>query len=106
MAMMKVFLFGGVRIAHDDQPADPRATKSIQALLAFLVIHRHHPHRRDVLAGLFWGDSSESRARSCLSTALWRLRAVLEPQGIPRGTYLRIGPADEVGIDPRSDLWL
>lgn len=79
---------------------------SVQHLLAFLLIKRHRLHPRPVLAGLFWGDSREERARSCLSTALWRLRKVLEPDGIPKGTYLVTTSSDEVGFNVDSDHWL
>jgi DNA-binding SARP family transcriptional activator len=40
-----------------------------------------------------------------LSTALWRLRQVLEPEGIPRGTYLIARPG-AVGFNCDSDYWL
>jgi DNA-binding SARP family transcriptional activator len=75
-------------------------------LLAYLLLHRQHCHSREVLAGVFWGDQSEERSRSCLSTALWRLRQVLEPPGIDRGTYLLTTPMGEVSFNWASDHWL
>ena len=58
------------------------------------------------MAGVFWGDQSEERARSCLSTALWRLRGVLEGNGVPKGAYLVTNSLGEVGFNSASDHWL
>jgi DNA-binding SARP family transcriptional activator len=78
----------------------------VQALLAYLVLQRRRSHPREVLTGLFWGDHPEARARSCLSTALWRLRRVLEPPGVSRGTYLVTSRIGEVGFNCNSEHWV
>jgi DNA-binding SARP family transcriptional activator len=75
-------------------------------LLAFLLLQRHRTHPRATLTDLFWQDVSQDQARSCLSTALWRLRGALEPEGVPHGTYLVNTPAGEVGFNAQSDYWL
>ncbi|MFQ6102462.1 MAG: BTAD domain-containing putative transcriptional regulator, partial [Anaerolineae bacterium] len=106
MRVLRISLFGGVRIAHDGQISGMKVTRIVQTLLAYLLLQRHRSHPREVLAGLFWGDHSQERARSCLSTALWRLRRVLEPEGTPRGTYLMTTPAGEIGFNRESDHWL
>jgi len=80
--------------------------RSVRGLLAFLILFRERIHAREALAGLFWGDSSEDRARSSLSTALWRLRTILEPEGTLRGTYLLSTATGEVGFNRESDHWL
>ncbi len=53
-----------------------------------------------------WGDYPENKARGCLSTTLWRLRRVLEPENVTQGTYLLTTYADEVGFNWDSDFWL
>ena len=106
MSSLRVFLFGGFQITHlGDCACERTLTRSVQALLAYLLLHRRY-HPRDTLLGLFWGDHSEERARSCLSTALWRVRRVLEPRGVPRGTYLLTTPTGEIGFNRDSDYWL
>ncbi|HBY07466.1 MAG TPA: hypothetical protein DEH22_06640 [Chloroflexi bacterium] len=50
----------------------------VRALLAYLVVERSRPHRRESLAELFWGQSPESRARQSLRMALTRLRQSLD----------------------------
>src|SRR5688572_25415144 len=106
MSTLRIFLFGNVRISHEGWSAEVKVTHAVQGLLAYLLLHRHRCHPREVLTDLFWSNHSEERARSCLSTALWRLRRVLEPPNIPQGTYLATTPSGEVGFNRMSDYWL
>jgi DNA-binding SARP family transcriptional activator len=105
MAALRIQLFGTVQLSHAGRTQDARLTHAVQSLLAWLLLHRRKVHARETLAGLFWSDQSEARARSCLSTTLWRIRQVLEPEGVPRGTYL-IAQPDAVGFNCASDHWL
>jgi DNA-binding SARP family transcriptional activator len=43
-------------------------------LLAYLLVHRRAPQRREHLAGLFWPDSPEAQARTNLRRELHHLR--------------------------------
>ena len=107
MSSLRVCLFGGFQIAHDSDPtANNKMTRGVKALLAYLLLFRHRIHPREVLTGLFWGDHSEERARSCLSTALWRVRRALEPEGTPKGTYIVTTSTGEVGFNQESSHWL
>ncbi len=106
MAALDIFLFGTGRIAHDAAPAETCLPPSSRALLGYLVLNRHQPHHRDVLASEFWADVEDRCARNRLSTALWRLRRELEPDGVPTGSYLQAGRTGEVRFDPTSDHWL
>lgn len=105
MAALRIQLFGTVQVSHEGRSLDGRLIHTVQSLLAWLLLNRRKTHAREALAAQFWGDQSESRARSCLSTALWRLRQVLEPDGVPRGTYLIAHPS-VVGFNCDSDYWL
>jgi DNA-binding SARP family transcriptional activator len=102
---LRVHLFGSVRVSIPGRP-DVRLTHRLQPLLAYLLVERRRAHPREALAGLFWGDHSEERARACLNTALWRLRALLEPTPVPRGTYLRTTASGEIAFNTESDYWL
>lgn len=103
---LHIALFGNVRITFNDRQLAEKVTRTAQTLLAYLLIQRHRSHSRDVLAALLWGDRDEAHAHSCLNTALWRLRGLLEPQGIARGTYLATNAAGEVGFNPHGHYWL
>ena len=106
MTALRICLFGSIRIARADWASELKITRAVQALLAYLLLYRHRIHPREVLANLFWGDHPEEQARSCLSTALWRLRCALEPGDTTRGTYLVTTPMGEVGFNHKSDYWL
>jgi DNA-binding SARP family transcriptional activator len=72
-------------------------------LLAFLVLHPNRPCRRDMVAGMFWGDSTDDKARASLRSALWRLRRVLEPDGVAKGTYVRVASTGDVAFNGDSE---
>jgi DNA-binding SARP family transcriptional activator len=107
MNVLNISLFGTVRISHSN-PSIPscKSTHTIQALLAYLALQRNRLHSRDVLAGLFWGEYDSVRARNCLNTALWRLRQVVEPDGVPGGTYLLTNDHGDIGFNQDSPHWL
>lgn len=106
MSTLRITLFGNVTVDYVDAQPTLRTNQAVSRLLAFLLLQRHRSHRREVLAGLFWGDRPESQARRCLNTTLWRLRSVLEPDGVPRGTYLLVDRIGEIGFNWSSDFWL
>jgi len=106
MGILQITLFGGVRVTHNNLLTEVRLTREIQALLAYLLLQRHRVHPREVLAGIFWGERSQEKARGSLNTALWRLKKELEPEGIPSGTYLISTHPGEVGFNRESQYWL
>jgi DNA-binding SARP family transcriptional activator len=103
---LKIQLLGVVRVSHNRIPIETKLCRAASGLLAYLVLFRDRTHARDVLSGIFWGEYSDERARSSLSTTLWRLRKVLEPSGVPRGTYLLTPSVGEIGFNPESKHWL
>lgn len=106
MGTLRIWLFGSLRIDHGNSPIDAALSGTTQGLLAYLLLHRDHFHSREMLAGMFWGDRSDRKARRCLNSALWRLRNALEPEGIDRGTYLIATPTDGLGFNFNSDCWV
>ena len=106
MSSLRINLLGTVRVAHQGMETTRGLGRSVKALLGYLALFRDRFHTREVLAGLFWGESSENRARSNLSTTLWRLRKVLEPKPIPPGAYLVTTPMGEIGFNRESDHWI
>jgi len=80
-------------------------TRTSQTLLAYLLLQRTFCPR-DVLASLCWGEQPEARARSCLNTALWRLRALVEPGADLKGAYLVTTSAGDISFNWDSEFWL
>lgn len=114
MYQLQVSLFGRVHVEHvqpdsacpDRAAAEVTLTRTIQGLLAYLLIHRRRTHSRDVLGEVFWGEHTNEHARGCLNTALWRLRRAIEPDGVSRGAYLITTSDGEIGFNSHSPFWL
>ena len=106
MGILQVTLFGGIRITKNNWTTEIKLPREIQLLLAFLLIHRHRTRPREVVAGLFWGELGQDKAHASLSNALWKLKKVPEPAGIPVGTYLVNTHPGEVGFNRESSYWL
>src|SRR5688572_25251458 len=106
MGILQVTLFGGIRITKNDWTTEIKIPREIQLLLAYLLIHRHRAHAREVVADMFWGGLGQERARGSLSNALWKLKKVLEPDGVAAGTYLVNTHPGEVGFNRESQYWL
>ncbi|HEU0292193.1 MAG TPA: BTAD domain-containing putative transcriptional regulator [Anaerolineales bacterium] len=106
MGILQVELFGGVRVTHNNWLTEVSITREIQSLLAYLLLQRHRVHSREVLAGIFWAEQPQEKARGSLNTALWKLKRALEPDGVPSGTYLKTMQPGEVGFNKESPHWL
>ena len=106
MSILRINLFGSLRISHDSWAKELTLPRGVMGLLVYLLLRRHRLHPREVLADVFWGENSPEKARGSLNTALWRLRNILEPDGVPAGTYLISTPSGEVGFNQKSEYWL
>jgi DNA-binding SARP family transcriptional activator len=75
--MLRIQLFGSFQVRIDDKPLTRLQTDRLQALLAYLVLHRDQPLSRQQLAVTFWPDTTDVQARTNLRTLLARLRETL-----------------------------
>lgn len=109
MDTLRVSLFGTVRVERirvANGPESLHLSLKVQALLAWLLIHPPHPHPRERIADDLWGDQGPDRAQGSLSTTLWRLRQILEPDDTcPRGSWILCGPGD-LGLNWESPVWV
>jgi DNA-binding SARP family transcriptional activator len=113
MHQLTVSLLGSVQVCHEPQdrksaphglPAPAlRPTRKVARLLAYLLLSGRRSHQRDELADCFWGEQGIHNARRCLSTAVWRLRRILEPEGTVHGTYLRCAGGEDIAFNWDSD---
>jgi DNA-binding SARP family transcriptional activator len=70
--------FGGFEVRRNDEPVVGFGYDKVKAIFAYLVVEPTFPFNRDVLAGLFWPDQTEQKARHSLRQAISQLRSVLE----------------------------
>lgn len=105
METLQITLFGHVSVVHSQANGPLKLSRSTQAFFAYLLLQQT-PVSRDVLMDVFWMDYSPDRARSCLTSALCRLRHLLEPDNVTPGTYLVSGNMGEVGFNWDSGHFL
>jgi DNA-binding SARP family transcriptional activator/predicted ATPase len=104
MADLSIHLLGPFQVTQDGQPVTSFEYDKVRALLAYLVVEKQRPHRREALAGLLWPDKSEKAAHDSLRNALSRLRHALgDSQSNP--PFL-ITNREEIQLNPASNTWL
>jgi eukaryotic-like serine/threonine-protein kinase len=77
MARLSISLLGLLQATLDGAMLTNFVYDKVWALLVYLAVEAHQPHRRVALASLFWTDFSEERARSNLRQTLTTLRHLL-----------------------------
>lgn len=74
---LAIHLFGPMRVLVNGEPMPRVRTRSVQWLLALLVLRHERSTERSWLAGTLWPESIESQALKNLRDDLVRLRAAL-----------------------------
>jgi predicted ATPase/DNA-binding SARP family transcriptional activator len=74
--MLRLLLLGRPQIILNGQPVVEFVSEKALALLCYLVVQRGM-HARGTLAGLFWGEMPEARARANLRMALYNLQQLI-----------------------------
>ncbi|MBD2033475.1 hypothetical protein H6F76_00135 [Leptolyngbya sp. FACHB-321] len=74
MPTLQIRLFGELSLTYGDRPVAGITTARSQALLAYLVLHRHAPQTRQRLAFQLWMDSTDTQSRTNLRKELTYLR--------------------------------
>jgi DNA-binding SARP family transcriptional activator len=72
------------------------------SFLAYLVLYRELDHPREVMIEHFWSSHEPARARSCLGTALSRLRKGLHIEGCD---WLELSARGEPRISLAAPIW-
>src|SRR4051812_8380375 len=74
-------LLGEFHLVYGDGPVPGGDTPRLQALLAYLALHRSVPQPRRQVAFVFWPESTEALAHNNLRQTLHQLRRALGPAG-------------------------
>ena len=80
----------------------PIASRTGRSVFAYLAMHRGRPIQRDLLAGSFWPDLPEGRAKRRLSHTVWQIQDVVS-QG--SASHLAVTP-DTLAFDTSLPYWL
>ncbi len=117
-AELRLQMLGQFDLTYDGVRLSAVNTPRLQALLTYLVLHRHAPQARRHLAFLFWPDSTEAQARTNLRHLIHELLHALPDaerflctdthtvQWRPEGPYrLDVAEFDALsGSDQEADL--
>jgi DNA-binding SARP family transcriptional activator len=103
--MLTIRLLGAGQASYLGQPLIGFPAQQPYLLLCYLLLFRHHPHSRERLAAVFWGDCTTAMSRKCLRNALWRLRHELQLAGAPVDTYIA-ADGEYVSFLGASPYWL
>ncbi len=96
-ARIHLYLLGSFRLEHNARRIHlPR--RKVESLLAYLALNPQD-HPREKLAALFWGDSSDAKARHSLRTAVATLRQHLHYEFL-------VANRDSIQLNPDFALWV
>lgn len=102
MEPLRIYLFGGFMLERNGVSLPPIASRVGRSLFAHLVMNRDRSLQRDLLAGTFWPDLPESRARRRLSHTLWQVQDVVNTSA---NSHLEV-TTDTLAFDTSSPYWL
>ncbi len=106
MSRIQIQLFGRFCVRYDEQIVAGFEARKLQELFGYLLLHRHHPLSREVLAGLFWPDDTIAQSKKKLRQLLWHLQSALGSLAeAPHDRLLRVEP-DQVQMNTEADFWL
>src|SRR3970282_531144 len=101
MEALRIHLFGGFFLERGGVALPPIVSRAGRSLFAYLVMQRGHPLQRDLLAGSFWPDLPDGKARRRLSHTLWQIQdAVSDGQS----SHLVV-TADTLAFDTTRSYW-
>ena len=104
MPRLMISLFGALQVSLDGAPITDFATDKARALLVYLAVEGHEPHRRDELAGLLWPEQPQRKASHNLRQTLSYLRqAIGDDQS--NSPFLHVNRL-AIQFDAGSDHWL
>ncbi|MGE5141579.1 MAG: BTAD domain-containing putative transcriptional regulator, partial [Rudaea sp.] len=101
MSHLMLGALGSLQVMAGNVPITGFESDKVRALLLYLAVESHQPHRRDALLGLLWPDSSEDIARRNLRQALYNLRQAIGDHAADP-PYLLI-TREEIQFNPASD---
>jgi DNA-binding SARP family transcriptional activator len=101
---LRINLLGGFLLEEGRRALPPIPSRAARSLFAYLAVNRDRRHTRDLLAGLFWPDLPEAKARRRLSQALWQVQDVLAETSA--GEPYLLTTTDAVVFNSAAPFWL
>jgi DNA-binding SARP family transcriptional activator len=80
--------------------------RKVQELFCYLLLHRDHPHPREMLAGVLWGDNPTSHSKKSLRQTLWQLQSAVSAAITPGDQRLVLAEAEWVQLNTHAACWI
>jgi DNA-binding SARP family transcriptional activator len=107
--MLRIWLFGSLAIANDDDERDQVAVAiagRCGSLLAYLALGQGRFFSRAELLSNLWPEGSVSTTNGSFNTALWRLRRLVERSPLKHGDLIVCDSRGAVGLNGPVRVWL
>jgi DNA-binding SARP family transcriptional activator len=101
---LRIVLLGPPQIFRVGELVNHNFSQKALGLLAYLVMSPLRGYSREVLSGMFWGETNDKNANFNLRRAFWSLRKSINPPGAPAGTYLHYKDG-HYSFNGASDYW-
>jgi predicted ATPase/DNA-binding SARP family transcriptional activator len=106
MGQLSIVSLGTLQMRLDTTPLTDFDSDKARALLTYLAVESDRAHHREHLAGLFWPESPERRARHTLSQALYNVRTVIGDRHADADSqFLDVTP-QTLRLRPESQYWV
>jgi predicted ATPase/DNA-binding SARP family transcriptional activator len=102
--MLRIHLFGQLRVFLDQTPLKLSAPPRAIPLWAYLLLNREALVTRESLALLLWPDEPRAEARANVRRHLYHLQRALPPA--PAGQPWILSDGDTVRWNPQADAWI
>lgn len=106
MLTLQIHLLGKFAVTAADHAVIGLEASKAQETFAYLLVHRHRPHPREMLTDLLWADYTKDQAQKGLRQALWQLQSALN--GYCAGLFDALLVVDPVWVqfNPNGGFWL
>lgn len=102
MEPLRIHLFGGFLLERGEWSLPPIASRVGRSLFAYLVMNQDRPLQRDYIAGTFWPELPDGRARRRLSHTIWQIQDVVNAGSV---SHLEV-TSNTLGFDTSIPYWL
>lgn len=106
MSILRVSLFGQLRVQYGEQILTDHFPPRLQELFAYLLLYRDRAHPREALADLLWSNSSTAQSKKNLRQALWQFQAAMDSQSVLTHCRVLLVDLDRIRINPDVNLRL
>ena len=102
MEPLRIHLFGGFLLERGEWSLPPIASRVGRSMFAYLVTNQDRPLQRDYIAGTFWPELPDGRARRRLSHTIWQIQDVVNTGSV---SHLDV-TSDTLAFDTSIPYWL